>query len=371
METETLIIGASSAGMAVARQLQERGKPYLLVDREASVGRMWRHAYERLHLHTARARSGLPFQPMPASYPRYPSRQQVVAYLEDYLRDLKQQPMFDCSVTAIRRDSQRWVAQLGEDSIRAQNVVIATGNTRVPVSPTFEGAGSFTGPILHSSQYRTGATYRGQKVLVVGFGNSACEIAIDLSEQGASPTLAVRSAVNVIPRDILGIPIQSLGLVQQLFPMRVADAINAPVMRLVLGDIRKLGLRKLPYGPIEQIRVHQQMPLIDIGTVALIRAGRVAVRPGIARFTASGVVFADGSEGVFDAVILATGFRAGLGDLLAGVTGVLDSVGTPLVSGGQTAAPGLYFCGFRVTSGGALREAGLESARIAGLIAAG
>jgi len=145
MEAETLVVGASSAGMAVARQLQERGKPYLLVDREASAGRMWRTAYERLHLHTQRSRSGLPFQPMPASYPRYPSRKQVVAYLEDYLRDLKQQPMFDCSVTAIRRDSQRWVAQLGEDSIRAHNVVIATGNTRVPVSPTFEGAGSFTG----------------------------------------------------------------------------------------------------------------------------------------------------------------------------------------------------------------------------------
>jgi len=371
MEAETLIVGASSAGMAVARQLQERGKPYLLVDREASVGRMWRTAYERLHLHTQRSRSGLPFQPMPASYPRYPSRQQMVDYLEDYRRALKQQPLFGREVTRVRRDTGGWVAQMASDSVTARHLVIATGNTRVPSVPDIEGAAGFAGPILHSSQYRAGATYRGQNVLVVGFGNSACEIAIDLSEQGASPTLAVRSAVNAIPREILGIPIQSLGLVQQLFPMRVADAINAPVMRLALGDIRKLGLRKLPYGPIEQIRVHQQMPLIDIGTLALIRAGRIAVRPGPARFTATGVVFTDGSEAAFDAVILATGFRAALGDLLAGIAGVLDADGTPLVSGGRTAAPGLYFCGFRVTSGGALREAGLESARIADLIGAG
>lgn len=371
MDTETLIVGASSAGMAVARQLQERDKPYLLLDREASVGRMWRSAYERLHLHTARSRSGLPYMPMPRSYPRYPSRQQVVDYLEAYLRALTYQPLFGSEVTGIDRDGDRWIARLGDDAIRARHLVIATGNTRVPNVPQFENAAGFAGPILHSSQYRTGAAYRGQKVLVVGFGNSACEIALDLSEEGASPTFSVRGGVNVVPRDLLGIPIQSLGLVQQLFPVRVADAINAPVMRLALGDIRELGLTPLPYGPIEQIRVHQQMPLIDIGTIALIRAGRAAVRPGIARFTTGGVVFADGREAPFDAVILATGYRAALGDLLAGVTDVLDEHGTPLVSGGRTAAPGLYFCGFRVASGGALREAGRESKRIAEMIAAG
>ena len=170
METETLIIGASSAGMAVARQLQERGKSYLLVDREPSVGRLWRNAYDRLHLHTARSRSGLPFLPMPSSYPRYPSRQQVVDYLEQYRKTLKQQPEFGREVTSIGRDGSGWVARLGEESVRARQVVIATGNTRVPSVPDVEGAGSFNGPILHSSQYKTGAAYRGQNVLVVGFG---------------------------------------------------------------------------------------------------------------------------------------------------------------------------------------------------------
>lgn len=371
MEAGTLIVGASSAGMAVARQLQERGTPYVQVERAPVVGQMWRNTYDRLHLHTARSRSGLPFRPMPRSYPRYPSRQQVVDYLETYRSDLVQQPLFGREVRHLSRDGDAWHCEVDGESISARNVVIATGNTRVPFRPTFEGEKTFNGPIIHSSEYRTGATYRGQNVLVVGFGNSACEIAIDLVEQGARPTLAVRGAVNAIPRELLGIPIQNIGLIQRLFPARIADAINGPVLRLALGDTTKLGLRKLPYGPIEQIRVYQQMPLMDIGTLALIRSGSIAVRPGIARFTSTGATFTDGSEADFDAVILATGFRAALGDMLSAVPDVLDASGTPLVSGGRTAAPGLYFCGFRLTSGGGIREAGLESRRIADLIAAG
>src|SRR3569833_3226434 len=138
METETLIIGASSAGMAMARQLQERGKPYLQVDRAPVVAQMWRNTYDRLHLHTARARSSLPFQPLPRSYPRYPSRQQVVDYLEAYRRELAQQPLFRRDVHLVSRDGEAWRAEVAGESIVARNVVIATGNTRDPVRPTFE-----------------------------------------------------------------------------------------------------------------------------------------------------------------------------------------------------------------------------------------
>src|SRR3569833_3609923 len=126
METDTLIIGASSAGLAVARQLQERGKSYLQVDRAPAVGPMWRTTYDRLHLHTARSRSGLPFQPMPRSYPRYPSRQQVVDYLEAYRRELAQQPLFRRDVHHVSRDGEAWRAEVAGESLVASNVVLAT-----------------------------------------------------------------------------------------------------------------------------------------------------------------------------------------------------------------------------------------------------
>jgi cation diffusion facilitator CzcD-associated flavoprotein CzcO len=224
--------------------------------------------------------------------------------------------------------------------------------------------------VLHTSLYKNGTAYRGQRVLVVGFGNSAAEIAIDLHEHGALPTLSVRGPVNVLPRDVFGIPVVNLGLIQRVFPPRIADIISAPLMRLILGDLSKLGLQRPAVGPAAQIAEQHQIPVLDIGTIGLIRAGKIALRPGIERFTASGVVFADGRQEEFAAVILGTGYRAQLQELLAGVAGVLDSEGTPLTSGSRTAAAGLYFCGFTVAAGGQLREIGIEAGRIAGLIKA-
>jgi len=362
---DVIIVGASAAGLSVARCLEAAGRSPLVVDAASDVGTMWRNAYQRLHLHTPRAASGLPFLPMPASYPRYPSRQQVVDYLEAYVATLQRPPQLARRATHIHREGDGWIVETPQGPLSARAVVVATGNTRVPLVAHWPDEDSFGGEVIHSSAYRTGANYRGKRVLVVGFGNSACEIAIDLVEQGAAPTLSVRGPVNIIPRDLFGIPIVSLGLVSKLFPPRIADAINAPLLRLALGDMTRLGFRRPPYGPIEQIVVHHQIPLLDIGTVALVRSRAIAVRPGIARFTADGVVFDDGREEKFDAVILATGYRAALGDLLADVPDVLDVEGTPLVSGAPTAAPGLYFCGFTITPGGTLRSIGREARAIA------
>src|SRR3569833_751633 len=369
MDVETLIIGAGSAGLAVARRLDHLNRDYLVVDKEPQVGRNWRNAYERLHLHTPRSRSGLPHQPMPASYPRYPSRLQMLAYLEDYAKALKHPPQMNTEVLAVEHDGGSWISQVGDGRVRSRNVVVATGLARVPAIPHFEGETEFGGPIPHSPRYRSGASFRGQRVLVVGFGNSAGEIALDLHEQGAYPTLAVRGAVNVIPRDLLGIPIVRVGLVTRLFSPKVADAINAPVLSLAVGDIEAVGLRKLAYGPVEQIRVYQQMPLMDVGTMGLIRSGAIAVRSGVARFTANGIEFVDGSVEPFDAVVLGTGNRPALGSLLGAFPGGRGAGGAPGGSGGVTAMPGLYFCGYTVASGGDLHEVGRGSRRIVTLIA--
>ena len=175
--------------------------------------------------------------------------------------------------------------------------MIATGNSREPWLPTWPGQDSFQGRILHSSEYRDGEPFRGQKVLVVGFGNSGGEIAIDLWEHGARPSLAVRSPVNVIPRDLFGIPILAIGILQSKLPPRVADALNAPLLRAVMGDLTRYGLRKLPQGPITQIQGSARIPLIDVGTIKLIKSGEVKVLPGIERFTENAVLFTDGKAG--------------------------------------------------------------------------
>lgn len=241
----------------------------------------------------------------------------------------------------------------------------------MPVRPAWPGIDEFAGTVLHSSEYVNGEPWRGENVLVVGFGNSACEQAIDLTEHGAHPHLSVRSAVNVVPRDILGVvPVLQLGSVMKHLPSRLADALGAPLVRFSVGDITDVGLRKLPYGPNTQIKQDRQIPLLDIGTMDLIRQGRIGVHGDITRFTPSGVVFEDGTQLEVDAVVLATGYRPGLADFLPEWSQVCDEDGRPLVSGGPTALPGLFFCGMFVSPSGMLREAGREAQRLASIISA-
>jgi cation diffusion facilitator CzcD-associated flavoprotein CzcO len=139
------------------------------------------------------------------------------------------------------------------------------------------------------------------------------------------------------------------------------------MIRLAVGSIEKLGLRRATKGPRRMIEEDGRVPLLDIGTVAKIRNGTIKVRGAIERFTAGGVEFSKSGAENFDCVILATGFRADLRGLLPNAEGVLDGQGKPLVTGRPTAEPGLYFCGQIASPTGQLREIGLEARRIAEL----
>ncbi len=366
-----IVIGAGPAGLAVSACLTQRGIRPLLLERAEHVGNAWRNHYSRLHLHTHRRHSGLPLFPMPADFPRYPARDQVVGYLASYARHFGLLPKFGEWVVRLRAGASGWEVQTTNALHRAPHVVVATGYAREPIVPDWPGRAAFAGRVLHSSAYRNGAAFRGQRVLVVGFGNSGGEIAIDLTEQGATASLAVRGEVNVIPREILGVPILSIGIAQRLFPPAVADALSAPVLRAIFGDLASYGLRKAPYGPQVQIRRHKRIPLIDIGTMGLIREGRIAVRPGVASFTREGVTFADGREEPFDAVILATGYRPRVNEFLEGTDGALDASGAPLAGDEALRIPGLHFCGFNVSANGMFRAISKEAPRIAATIAAG
>ena len=198
------------------------------------------------------------------------------------------------------------------------------------------------------------------------FGNSACAQALDLVERGAQVHLSVRSPVNVLPRDIFGVvPVMPLGIVMRRLPTRVADALAWPMVRSTVGDVRKVGLEKLPYGPNTQMARDRHVPLLDIGTMDQIRQGHSNVHGDLDRSTEDGVVFSNDSRITLDVVVLATRYRPSIEDLLVGWETVCDSSGTPTVSGAPPALQGLYFCGMYVSPAGMLREIGIEATRIA------
>ena len=364
IDVPVIVIGAGPAGLAVGACLKRAGVRSILLERGENVGSTWRRHYDRLHLHTARQHSALPLIPFPPETPRYASRQQVVDYLENYAKRTALDIRFGQEVMSAKRAAGRWTVTTADNTYESSYLVVAAGNIREPNLPDYPGQADFAGEVIHSSQYRNGSAYAGKSAVVVGFGNSGGEIAIDLHDSGARTTMSVRSAVNVIPRELFGLPILSIGIAQQRTPARISDRLNAPILRAVIGDFTKHGLRKLPYGPATQIRKHHTIPLIDIGTIDLIKSGAITVRPGIETFTTTGVTFTDGTHVDADVVVLATGYRPRV-DSFIDARASYDENGTPLISGHEAGVPGLYYCGYYVSPTGMLREIGIEARRIA------
>lgn len=365
---QPIVVGAGPSGLAVAACLRRAGHAPTVLEQRDAVGASWRRHYDRLHLHTPKSGSALPGLPFPRGAPRYPSRQQVVDYLDTYARHFGIAPHFGQRVVDARPEGEHWRVGTDEETRRTRHLIVATGYNHEPHIPSWPGRDAYRGEVIHSADYRNGQAYRGREVVVVGFGNSGGEIAVDLCEHGARTHIAVRSPVNIVPRDVLGIPAQTISIAQQGLPPRVVDALNGAIVRLIKPDLSAFGLRRAAMGPATQIAERGRIPLIDVGTVRLVREGRIVVHPGIERFVNDGVVFADGAHLPVDAVVLATGYRPRVDTFLRGVDGMCDDDGTPLASGTVTPWPGLYFCGFKVTATGALREAGIEAQRIARLI---
>jgi indole-3-pyruvate monooxygenase len=369
-ETNTLIVGASVAGLASACCLKKEGVDYIIIEKQSAAVTPWRNHYDRLHLHTNKTLSHLPYKKFPSHIARYPKRTEVVEYMESYQKEFDIKPIFNAEARSIHNEGGYWMTETSNGNFKSKNLIMATGSFGLPRNVDFKGMETFPGKILHSSKYKTGRDFKDQKVLVVGFGNSACEIAIDLYEQGASPALSVRSAVNVLPRDIMGIPILQLGLLMAALPPRLADKMNAPLIRLITGDITKLGLRKLPYGPMEQMQKDQSVPLLDIGTLKLIREGHCIVHDDIDHIQNKTVFFKGGSECYFDAIVAAIGYNKGYEqDLLRVDKSRFDDLNVKLGNQKYFGKDGLYFCGFYVSPTGQIREIGIDALKIAKRIA--
>ena len=369
-QTTNLIIGASISGLACAASLLKKSIDYIIIEKEAQAAMPWRRHYERLHLHTNKTLSNLPYKKFNSAVPRYPSRRQVVDYLEQYQKEFNIQPIFNTEAISVKKENGHWITETNNGIFESACVIVATGAFGKPKPVHFTGMETFPGKIVHSCGYKTGRDYAGQKVLVVGFGNSACEIAIDLFEQGAMPSMSVRSPVNIVPRDIMGIPVLQLSLAMKSLPPKIADALNAPLIRWLVGDIKKMGLKKLPYGPLVQIQKDGISPVLDIGTVKLIREGHVKIYAGIDHIDHETVHFTDGRTGQFDAIVAGIGYYRDYANLVQVDKKRFDDLKLPAGRQKYFGEDGLYFCGFWIAPTGQVREISLDAQKIAKDIAA-
>jgi indole-3-pyruvate monooxygenase len=227
------------------------------------------------------------------------------------------------------------------------------------------GIDSFGGSIVHASLYRNAAPYAGKRTLVVGCGNSGAEIALDLAEHGVDVAMVVRGPVHVIPRDLFGRPTQHTNILLSHLPLAVRDTIAAAATRLVVGDLSRWGIVRPAAGPNRMIEEHGRIPILDIGTIAQVRQGKIRVLPAVEEIGPDQVRFADGSRSSFAAIIFATGYTPGLGNIVQGFERIADTRGRPDRFGAESGISGLYFVGFKNPPTGALREIAREAPRVA------
>lgn len=365
-DAEILIIGGGPAGLSTAGALKHLGIESIVIDQGDRIGQSWEQRYERLHLHTVRAYSGLAHYPIPRTFPKYLSKDQYAAYLREYAAHFDLNIVPNTRALRVRPVLQDgfhgWGVDTSTKSWRARSVVIAIGQYGKPFFPEWPGLPRYGGQTLHSSQYRTGRAFQDRRVLVIGAGNSGLEIAVDLVEQGAAfVAVSVRSAPPVVPRDFLGTPAQVFGILMHALPSRMGDWVGQSLSRLALGDLSQFGLPAPVWQPFSSHRT----PVIDVGFVSALKTGSVQIRPLVQSFTETGVLYADQREEPFDVVICATGFHTGLEQLLE-PTELIDQNGAPrFPSGVPTSSPGLYFMGYFDSLRGFLYESNLASQRLA------
>ncbi|OAN36109.1 flavin-containing monooxygenase [Mycolicibacterium iranicum] len=367
---QVVVVGAGPCGLAIAQRLRhDRGVDALVVDRADAPASTWRTRYDGFRLNTCGFWSHLPGQRIPVRYGRWPGRDQMVDYFDDYARRQELRIRFGCSVIRIDREGGDWVLHTEDTPIRCAAVVIATGNYHTPTYPAWPGMDTFTGELLHSAHYRNGRPFRGRDVLVIGAGNSATDIALQLSDGVASRVrMAVRTPPHLVPRSAAGIPVDAFSPAFGMLPVPVLDGAAAVMRRLWFGDLSEAGLPAPSRGIYTALLEDDQIPTLGDELVPRVRAGRIGVVAAVCAFDANRVVLADGSEIAPDVVIAATGYEHGL-EPLVGHLGVLDEQGKPTANGLPAAAPGLWFAGFDEPLIGPLQSFRLDSGPIAGDIA--
>lgn len=364
--TNTVVIGAGAAGLASAAELRRRGVAHVVLEQADEVGASWRGRYDRLRLNSSRPFAKLPRGPYAHGTPMFPSRDEVVRYLEGYA--VRHELDVRCSVRVERIDESLggWVVRTSAGDMVTEQVVVAGGHDRSPVMPSWPGRNAYAGDLTHVADYRNAEPYRGRDVLVVGAGCSGMEIAYDVLEGGAARVrIAVRTAPNMLIRSPLG---PGIALTVMKLGAARADRIVNFVRRREIGDLAEVGLPIPDEGVFARLKRLGVAPaIVDKEVVQALRERRIEVVAGVEDLDETGVLLADGARIEPDAVIAATGYRRGL-EPLVGHLGVLDDDGNPRVVDGDAAAPGLRFVGYDPVPA-QLRHMGHEARRAAKQIA--
>ncbi len=306
-----LVVGAGPSGLAAVRALVASGRDVVGVERHSDVGGIWdidnpgTPMYESAHLISSRTLSALDGLPMPDDYPDYPSHRELLAYLRDYADhfDLRRHYRFGVAVKeVVPADGGAWTARLDDGtSLEAEAVVLAVGNQWRPNLP--EVPGHFSGTAFHSQSYRDPALFRGRRVLVVGAGNSGCDIACDAAVSASFAALSTRRGYRFVPKYILGRPADVFARTGPQLPAPLEQKMFNRLLDTIVGDVTRFGL---PAPDHDALASH---PIMNTAVLDHMGHGELVARPDVASVDGDTVQFVDGTSEPYDVVVWATGYR--------------------------------------------------------------
>src|SRR4051794_30980213 len=294
MVEAAVVIGSGPAGLAAARELGRRGLAVILLGRGEAIAARWRSRYDGLRLNTFAGFSHLPGRRLPRAAGRYASRGAFVEYLDRYALDHSFDVRLGVDARRIDRDSNGWNVTTSKGAWLAPHVIVATGWDAEPKLPEWAAGSPFAGPVLHTSQLTDLSRFRGQRVLVVGAGNSGIDVAGLLLRAGAAVTVSMRTPPSIFPRDWLGVPLASLALIGEHGPSATADLFGRFIQWQVYGDLSSYGIPRAPEGYMSRFRHGGINPVVDDGFVNLLKAGRTAVVAEVQRLERDAAVLTTG-----------------------------------------------------------------------------
>jgi putative flavoprotein involved in K+ transport len=343
-DRRVVVVGAGPAGLASAAELGRMGIPALVLEQAAAVGWSWRGRYDRLRMNSSRPFSKLPGGRFKRGAGLFPTRDEMVDYLEDYAVRHRIQVLPETRLQRVDPGPGGWLLRTSSGDISADQVVMASGYAHTPFMPDWPGRDRYKGRLLHSAAYRNAESLGHGDLLVVGAGCSGMEIAHELTRNGARRVrLSVRTPPNMILRSAIG-PLFARAFLR-LLPRRADRLMNA-VRRREIGDLTEYGLPQPDEGVFSRLnRLGVAPAIVDKETIQAIKDRRIEVVAGVESFDRTGVTLADGASIEADAVVAATGYRCGL-ESLVGHLNALDRRGEPRAVHGDAAMPGLRFVGY-------------------------
>jgi thioredoxin reductase len=353
------VIGAGSSGIAACQVLAARGLPFDCFEKGSQVGGNWRFendnemssAYRSLHINTSRRLMAYKTFPMPDDYPDYPDHFQIARYFDDYVDHfgLREKIRFRSEVKSVAPVDGEWEVTVEEaegkrETIRYRAVLVANGHHWDPrwPEPPFPGADDFAGEQIHAHNYRESDVLRGKRVLVLGIGNSATDIAVEASRIAEKTFLAMRRGAYVMPKYLNGKPTdEAASAFLTRMPLAVQRFVLGRMLGLTAGDMTAYGL------PQPDHKLLEAHPTVSAELLSRLGHGDIEVKPNIDRFAGGRTVrFADGSEEEIDLVVYCTGYKISFPFL---DENLVAAKGNRLPLYRRVASvehPGLYFIGF-------------------------